>query len=55
MDFGIQFSKSFLDANERVPGDMQSLIKLHNSEAGRLVGIASIDLSSIFSSVCHKI
>lgn len=37
MDFGIQFSKSFLDANEKNSGDMQSLIKLHNSEAGRLV------------------
>lgn len=39
MDFGIQFSKTFLDANEKNNGDMQSLIKLHNSEAGRLVSI----------------
>lgn len=37
MDFGIQFSKSFLDAKEKNSGDMQSLIKIHNSEAGRLV------------------
>lgn len=37
MDFGLQFSKSFLDADERNSADIQSLIKLHNSEAGRLV------------------
>lgn len=37
MDFGIQFSKSFLDADEKNSADIQSLIKLHNNEAGRLV------------------
>ncbi|XP_065202949.1 protein Wnt-10a-like [Planococcus citri] len=36
MDFGLQFSKSFLDDNEKNSVDMQSFIKLHNSEAGRL-------------------
>lgn len=44
MDFGIQFSKLLLDANERNSGDLQSLIKLHNSKAGRLVSIQNIRL-----------
>lgn len=36
MDFGVEFSQSFLDLREKA-GDIQSRINLHNNEAGRLV------------------
>jgi len=36
LDFGIHFSKSFLDKREKA-GDIQSRINLHNNQAGRLV------------------
>lgn len=35
MDFGMEFSKLFLDAREKA-GDIQSQINLHNNQAGRL-------------------
>lgn len=36
LDFGVEFSQSFLDLREKA-GDIQSRINLHNNEAGRLV------------------
>lgn len=38
MDYGIEFSKIFLDSKEKAAGDIQSQINLHNNNAGRLVG-----------------
>ncbi|KAJ9577249.1 hypothetical protein L9F63_006223, partial [Diploptera punctata] len=40
LDFGIDFSRSFLDSREKA-GDIQSRINLHNNKAGRLVSITS--------------
>lgn len=37
MNYGIAFSEMFLDARERVAGDIQSKINLHNNHAGRMV------------------
>lgn len=37
LDFGIEYSKKFLDSREKSQGDIQSRITLHNNEAGRLV------------------
>lgn len=36
MDFGVEFSKLFLDCREKA-GDIQSKIHLHNNQAGRVV------------------
>lgn len=36
MDFGVEFSKLFLDCREKA-GDIQSKIHLHNNQAGRMV------------------
>ena len=36
MDFGVEFSKLFLDCREKA-GDIQSKINLHNNHAGRIV------------------
>lgn len=36
LDYGIEFSKQFLDPREEV-GDIQSTVILHNNQAGRLV------------------
>jgi wingless-type MMTV integration site family protein 10 len=38
LDFGIDFSRSFLDSREKA-GDIQSQINLHNNQAGRLVSV----------------
>ncbi|XP_021917658.1 protein Wnt-10a [Zootermopsis nevadensis] len=35
LDYGVDFSKSFLDSREKA-GDIQSQINLHNNQAGRL-------------------
>lgn len=36
MDFGVEYSKLFLDCREKA-GDIQSKINLHNNNAGRMV------------------
>lgn len=36
LDYGIEFSKQFLDSREKA-GDIQSTVNLHNNQAGRLV------------------
>jgi hypothetical protein len=42
LDFGIDFSRSFLDSREKA-GDIQSRINLHNNQAGRLVSETEVD------------
>lgn len=42
LDYGIEFSRQFLDTREKA-GDIQSTVNLHNNQAGRLV-------SAIFAS-----
>uniref|UniRef100_A0A8D8M4Z4 Protein Wnt n=1 Tax=Cacopsylla melanoneura TaxID=428564 RepID=A0A8D8M4Z4_9HEMI len=37
LDFGIQFSKRFLDSRERNGVDLQSQVNLHNNRVGRLM------------------
>lgn len=39
MDFGVEYSKLFLDCREKA-GDIQSKINLHNNHAGRIVSSA---------------
>lgn len=39
LQFGLDFSKKFLDVRESTNGDIQSRVSLHNNEAGRLVSI----------------
>jgi len=41
MDFGVEYSKLFLDCREKA-GDIQSKINLHNNHAGRIVSLALI-------------
>lgn len=41
MDFGVEFSKLFLDCREKA-GDIQSKINLHNNHAGRVVSCPRI-------------
>jgi len=43
LDYGIDFSRQFLDAREKA-GDIQSTVNLHNNQAGRLVS-ATLSLS----------
>jgi wingless-type MMTV integration site family protein 10 len=38
LEFGMEFSKQFLDARE-VAGDIQSTVNLHNNQAGRNVSM----------------
>lgn len=38
LDYGMEFSRQFLDTRERA-GDIQSTVNLHNNQAGRLVSI----------------
>ena len=36
LDYGMEFSRQFLDTRE-IAGDIQSMVNLHNNQAGRLV------------------
>uniref|UniRef100_A0A1B0FD09 Protein Wnt n=1 Tax=Glossina morsitans morsitans TaxID=37546 RepID=A0A1B0FD09_GLOMM len=48
MDFGVEFSKLFLDCREKA-GDIQSKINLHNNHAGRM----SVSNNMEFRCKCH--
>ncbi|GLG97882.1 Protein Wnt-1 [Gryllus bimaculatus] len=41
MDYGLKFSKMFLDSRERA-GDMQARVNLHNNQAGRLAVASNV-------------
>lgn len=41
-DFGIEFSKMFLDRREKAARDIHSQINLHNNKAGRMVSENSL-------------
>ncbi|XP_066595351.1 protein Wnt-10a-like [Prorops nasuta] len=43
LDYGIEFSKQFLDGRERA-GDIQSTVNLHNNQAGRLAVATNMQL-----------
>ncbi|XP_037957523.1 protein Wnt-10a, partial [Teleopsis dalmanni] len=43
MDFGVEFSKLFLDCREKA-GDIQSKINLHNNNAGRMAVSSNMEL-----------
>lgn len=43
LDFGVEFSQSFLDLREKA-GDLQSRINLHNNEAGRLAVATNVQV-----------
>lgn len=49
MDFGVEFSKLFLDCREKA-GDIQSKINLHNNHAGRIVSTDGLNDVSLFYS-----
>lgn len=48
LDYGLEFSRQFLDTREKV-GDIQSTVNLHNNQAGRLVSATLAILTSLNS------
>lgn len=48
LDYGIEFSRQFLDTREKA-GDIQSTVNLHNNQAGRLVSATLAILTSLNS------
>lgn len=52
LDYGMEFSRQFLDTREKA-GDIQSTVILHNNQAGRLVSAAFATL--LLNSGCRYV